>query len=211
MSEVEKVYDWFIQDSLSNLYKIIGRSEKDMMACPCPIKQKIEGTERDRSTLPGIVKEINAAIDDGDAPGLKEKLIAFTAPMVRAILDGRKTQTRRIVRFDTPCKYSEGDILLINDNDLHIEVISAPVQERLQDISEDDVFAEGIEKLSDPYDARTERSRKKCLGKNEWGISDPYWTSPISAYSSLWQSIYGKDSWDSNPWVWVIEFRMVQT
>ena len=42
-----KVWDWFIQDSLGNIYKLIGKSEKDMMDCPRPIKQKIEGTERE--------------------------------------------------------------------------------------------------------------------------------------------------------------------
>lgn len=29
------------------------------------------------------------------------------------------------------------------------------------------------------------------------------------AFSELWQSIYGAESWRANPWVWVIEFKQV--
>jgi len=52
--------------------------------------------------------------------------------------------------------------------------------ERLQDISEADAIAEG--------------------GTKHFNID---WFGP------LWASIYGVDSWDANPWVWVIEFRLV--
>lgn len=70
--------------------------------------------------------------------------------------------------------------------------------ERLQDISEEDARAEGI------FDGG-------CLecGENEpCGCSCP---SPDArdAFIHLWGSIYGHDSWASNPWVWVIEFRRV--
>ncbi|MBD9645164.1 hypothetical protein IB231_16190 [Pantoea sp. PNT02] len=29
-------------------------------------------------------------------------------------------------------------------------------------------------------------------------------------FAELWQSIYGEESWQANPWVWVIEFKRVE-
>jgi len=59
--------------------------------------------------------------------------------------------------------------------------------ERLNDITEDDAKAEG---------APTEC----CV------IGDKHFLG----FRSLWRSIYGADSWQANPWVWVIEFKRVE-
>jgi len=33
--------------------------------------------------------------------------------------------------------------------------------------------------------------------------------SAVDAFRELWESISGKESWDANPWVWVVEFKRV--
>lgn len=61
--------------------------------------------------------------------------------------------------------------------------------ERLQEITEEDAFQEGA-----PSKAGT--------------VTGPYCMSSKEGFRTLWQSIYG--NWDSNPWVWVYEFRKLE-
>jgi len=200
---------------------------------------------------------------------VKERPILFSGPMVRAILEGRKTQTRRVAShplaksarvilgpnrewyFDCiqhdetgggiQCPYGSpgdrlwvretwgamikypmrGDALFYRASDpspdkpfpypwrpsIHMPrwasritlEIEAVLVERLQDISEEDAKAEGIESRLDGPDT------EYCSGCNyDW-----CWC-PVTAYKRLWESINGPGSWDANPWVWVIQFRRVQ-
>ena len=65
--------------------------------------------------------------------------------------------------------------------------------ERLNDISEEDAIAEGVD------------------GENEAAkIGAGWYEKPRRAYRRLWESINGKGSWDLNPWVWVIEFDEIK-
>ncbi|EBQ8843810.1 hypothetical protein FE768_20435 [Salmonella enterica subsp. enterica serovar Apeyeme] len=59
--------------------------------------------------------------------------------------------------------------------------------ERLNSISDSDASKEGC-----------------CIADMESGdcLSD--------VFTRLWTSIYGDDSWQANPWVWVIEFKRVE-
>lgn len=64
---------------------------------------------------------------------------------------------------------------------------------RLQDISEEDARAEGVD-ISD-----------------EWtGCADDLTGSHAKAYQFLWESINGSGSWDENPFCWVLEFRRIE-
>jgi hypothetical protein len=70
--------------------------------------------------------------------------------------------------------------------------------ERLQAISEMDAYAEGIDTEGSAYLA----AEHGKLG----GASGP--APSVCAYADLWDSINGPGSWDANPWVWALEFRV---
>jgi hypothetical protein len=52
--------------------------------------------------------------------------------------------------------------------------------QRLQEITRDDAIAEGCSRHT---------------------------MDPVGEYRELWNQINGKDSWESNPWIWAISFR----
>lgn len=189
---------------------------------------------------------------------MKEHPILFSTPMVQAILEGRKTQTRRVVKMKkqitdpafgytafTPknhisvrgihangqygesffkCPYGQpGDLLYVRETftpyrtdkylykadeillingawkpSIHMPKAAARIWleveevkvEWLQDISEEDAKEEGV-----TPDLATDHPK---------GV---YYT----AFSDLWTKINGNGSWISNPWVWVIKFKVLST
>jgi len=196
---------------------------------------------------------------------MKERPILFSTPMVQAILDGRKTQTRRamkpqpesvdhlnhkiiayngspnLILKNLKCPYGNIDDVLWVRETWRPTIYSMPTGwpydyratakedgcpeegpwkssifmpkeacrinlkitdirvERLNDISENDCIAEGIESWFSYLFQETRYKDYECE------ISD--WRNPDSSYRSLWEKINGKGSWQKNPWVWVIEFR----
>lgn len=72
--------------------------------------------------------------------------------------------------------------------------------ERLQDISEEDAIAEGIESLG----GASVNHYKNYLDNAHW------WIDPRKSYKTLWDSIYGEGAWDKNPWCWCITFQRVE-
>lgn len=71
--------------------------------------------------------------------------------------------------------------------------------EKLQDITEKDSIQEGVEMFEDYV------SRYKDYYHGT-GFNLP---SARKGFKSLWQSIYGIESWDENPWVWVYSFEWI--
>lgn len=77
--------------------------------------------------------------------------------------------------------------------------------ERLQSITDGGAIAEGIE----------------IVGFNYWKMplykhyTSPNaidcFSTPYDSYMSLWESINGSESWNKNPWVWVIKFKVLST
>lgn len=192
---------------------------------------------------------------------MKERGMIFNAEMVRALLDGQKTQTRRPVKFpvhdkNLGCELAgnelagelsagnylnsafgkPGDRIWVRetwnkygglltyraDHDwiddmrketvctakwvpsIHmprwasrilLEITDVRV-ERLNAISQADAIAEGAPPSHPSID---------CVSQ-EYGFPD----FSRSWFGQTWQHIYGEESWDANPWVWVIEFKRVE-
>lgn len=207
---------------------------------------------------------------------MKERGMIFNGEMVRAILDSRKTQTRRPIKwkqtrfteigeredgskwpwsedaehacdFWHPCPFgavgdriwvretwadagaSAPDLKLYRANypehvpsiyenvppakeirwtpSIHmprtasrilLEITGVRV-ERLNTISEEDARAEGI----------IDGGCLNCGEPEPCGCANPE-PDATDAFAYLWQSIYGQESWNANPWVWVIEFKRVE-
>jgi hypothetical protein len=77
--------------------------------------------------------------------------------------------------------------------------------ERLEEISENDAIAEGIICNEDG----TYKNYHKKKGLREADNVEAW--LPIASFQSLWCAINGLDSWKKNPWVWVVEFKILST
>ena len=203
---------------------------------------------------------------------MKERPILMNGAMVRAVLDGSKTQTRRLMKpqpvpipgepgkhwwpsnaaqsmmrvedgfqkhpgiFDDACPHGQpGDRIWVRetfadigcrltyradeddgahckvkrwipsihmpcaDSRILLQIVSVRV-ERLQDISDADIVAEGIdmEALAESQD----RYDIVCKGSGASGRA-----TERSAWRDLWESTGG--DWEANPWCWAITFKRV--
>ena len=75
--------------------------------------------------------------------------------------------------------------------------------ERLNDISEEDAIAEGV---GHGFQMNAGWPDYQHI-KN--GVCELTQDTASMSFASLWESINGPDSWDANPWVWVIEFKRI--
>ncbi|MDT9748370.1 hypothetical protein [Klebsiella variicola] len=208
---------------------------------------------------------------------ITERGMIFNAEMVRAILDGRKTQTRRPIKwkqtrfteigeredgskwpwsedaehafdFWHPCPFgSVGDRIWVRETFqgplFDFDLMDSYCKDStLFEKSEFCVYkADGVP-APEFYDADDELH---CCWRPS--IHMPRWASRIlleitdvrverlksisdrdalregcsaadmksgdcvaDVFARLWASIYGSDSWNANPWVWVIEFKRVE-
>jgi hypothetical protein len=86
-----------------------------------------------------------------------------------------------------------------------LEVLSIRV-ERVQDISQEDSYAEGV---------GFAHSRPADCGHKEWkrhNGNQSVWDCSICIFKMLWTRINGARGfgWDVNPWVWVVEFKRIK-
>lgn len=220
---------------------------------------------------------------------MTERPIIFNAEMVRAIIDGRKTQTRRIVNWrgvneglnlqfsglraceepngwviesntrtssewrcqPTPCPFGAvGDRLWVRET---WGVVSHELDEdgRIQPWTPDRP-ATAIHEMPFGNGYYSGHAIYSADGEFTWGDGDGYedgrscWKPSIhmpraasritleitgvrverlqnisdadmraegmrwkEEFAFLWESIYGEESWQANPWVWVIEFKRI--
>ncbi|MDY7560241.1 hypothetical protein QN382_10845 [Pseudomonas sp. 10B1] len=74
-------------------------------------------------------------------------------------------------------------------------------KERLRDITDEQAIAEGFTALHNG----THGYFANHLPPPNAGIS----TTPVIAFAVFWQSLNGAESWEENPWVWVVGFRRI--
>lgn len=168
---------------------------------------------------------------------MKERPILFSAPMVRAILDGRKTQTRRVVKLRNGqymppsekadingwrqmlrnCPYGQpGDRLWVRETHFDAKRLN---EGRILYRADGDVSRFGwTPSIHMPRSAsritlevtgvRVERLQD--ISEADAVAEGVVWEqgqTAINVFETLWESINGAGSWDANPWVWVVEFK----
>lgn len=94
---------------------------------------------------------------------------------------------------------------------LWLEVEEVKV-ERVQDISEEDAKAEGLACVSkDGFLYKYGIPDNDGMpGTDDAGWPWPAWEiSPIEAYKRMWCQINSPESWEVNPWVWAVKFKLI--
>jgi hypothetical protein len=199
---------------------------------------------------------------------MKERGVIFNAEMVRAILNGSKTQTRRVADvgrergFNVPvvfgkegrvssvyftpgvaccCPFGDvGDRLWVRET-YRVMGCATDVARLMYKASERNSFTESTRTV--PVATCTKQPSQNwtpSIHMSRWasrilleitnvrverlnaisdkdaqaeGVQANELSPTRYVFGELWQSIYGADnpqSWQANPWVWVIEFKRVE-
>lgn len=88
---------------------------------------------------------------------------------------------------------------------LWMEIVSQKI-ERLHRISDADSFKEGILTKHTTFSVAA-KIHPLCFDYSEKEYSA---ITPRYSFQTLWQSSKGEQSWKRNPWVWVIEFKLIE-
>ena len=163
---------------------------------------------------------------------MKEKPILFSGPMVRAILDGRKTQTRRLVKLKCPYEigmrlwvwetfhaYPNGKIIYratipYGNLDCHFNpwTPSTCMGKKFSRLTLEvtNIRVERLQEITEE-DAKKEGAifhDGRGIGHSGWrhDYRDVY-DDARSSYAGLCALIHGPGSWEDNPFVWVYNFK----
>ena len=180
---------------------------------------------------------------------MSERPILFNDEMVRAILEGRKTQTRRVVKPQTTEVDRFGNPLWGEEGFREYRKHKCPYGRE-----SDRLWVREAHQIDNPHTTgkvcyrATEASRKVLAHKWRPSIHMPRWAARILLevtdvrvnrvqdigeedclkegipsgntllgkryhFGLLWNSINEKRGfgWDTNPWVWVVEFKVLET
>lgn len=150
---------------------------------------------------------------------VKERPILFAAPMVLALLAGRKTQTRRMVK---PQPVWVGEPMNLPDSDQWCDGCNSPIIRCPYGQSGDRLWVR--ETLAAPRWASritleiTGVWVERLAEITEWdayaeGISKSKTTdpNPCASYRAMWDSLNCPPGfrWQDNPWVWKICFKVL--
>jgi hypothetical protein len=155
--------------------------------------------------------------------------------MARAILDGRKTQTRRLIRSPAEaltCSLgAPGDVLWVREPwGYASQFFDADAHPSGNVVYAADGRAPGVRSAWRPptYMPRScSRIRLEILSvaceslqqitpadaHAEGYVEETLWNDPRRWFAQLWDRLYAEQGfgWDTNPRVWVITFRTIQT
>lgn len=100
---------------------------------------------------------------------------------------------------------------------LFLEITDIRV-EQLQDISESDAVAEGVDYAefstkTEGVDMGLDEVRWRDYAHSGWPHAEKsqlMYGSAVGSYRSLWEQINGYESWDRNEWVWVVTFKRIE-
>nr|WP_228005943.1 hypothetical protein [Xenorhabdus sp. BG5] len=135
--------------------------------------------------------------------------------MIDAILAGRKTQTRRPIKPQPKVTEQELRQLGAWDNDYTLsQQVNAAWQAGLIDVPcpYGDIghlvkfYDQNSTSIGEIYLCNIRVEQLQDISEKD-SIAEG--ASARAAFANLWISIYGENSWESNPWVWVIEFRRI--
>ncbi len=103
---------------------------------------------------------------------------------------------------DDFCIWKPSIFMFRKDSRITLEVTDVRVQ-RLNDISEEDALAEGVQDTLDYCTPTDKPGGRYVVG--QFVSSDP-----IDAYAQLWDSINGEGAWNRNPFVWAVSFSRIK-